>query len=101
MKYWLIVILFCCIPVSVFADQQVLIQWLAGNCHDSFRVYRSTITGWVRIAEVVEPELEIIVPNRIVLWRVSGICKSGVNKGEWWMNRGVWTGKNVAISTKP
>jgi hypothetical protein len=101
MKYLMTVILLLWSVSVVFADQRVVIRWLVGNCKDSFKVYRAmAIVGWVEVAEVVEPELEIVVPNQVVRWKVSGICKSGVRKGEWWMGQGVWTGNNVFVDKK-
>lgn len=101
MKYLMtlcVVLLLGCSSVS--ADQRVTIEWKAGNCKDYFKVYRATSTGWVEIAELTDTKLEIVVPKYDVRWRVSGICNSGDNKGEWWMRNGVWTGNNVDVSTK-
>jgi len=95
MRQWGLALLLCMLPIVAWADQTVVIQWLAGNCSDAFRVYRSTAKGWVEVAEVTETQLEIVVPSRDVRWRVSGICLSGSNKGEWWTKQGVWTGANV------
>ena len=101
MKHLTIAVVLLLSSVSIaIADQRVIFQWLAGNCSDAFRVYRYNALGWVEIAEVTEPQLEIIVPNSDVRWRVSGICRSGPNKGEWWMKQGVWTGKNVSKDVK-
>ena len=101
MKYITIALVLLLGSVStVMADQKVVFQWLAGNCTDAFRVYRLANTGWVEIAEVIETRLEIVVPSVMTYWKISGICGSGVNKGEWWMNQGAWTGKDVWVDKK-
>lgn len=100
MKRWILAIAFVLLAIEVQAGQLVVFEWLPGNCTDLFRVYRSTALGWVAIAEVTEPSLSIVVPTYDVRWRVSGVCNTGINKGEWWMRQGVWTGKNVFASVK-
>lgn len=95
MKHWILAIGFLCIATIAMADQSVVFEWLPGNCTDAFRIYRSTSKGWVEVAEVIQPSISIVVPTYSVRWRVSGVCTSGSNKGEWWLQQGVWTGKNV------
>jgi hypothetical protein len=82
------------------ADQQVTLEWLAGNCSDSFRIYKHNLFGWVKVAEVTDTKISMVVPNSDVRWRVSGVCLSGTNQGEWWLDQGVWTGSNVSKNVK-
>ena len=88
------------LPSVTMADQLVSFSWIPGRCADYFRVYRSTSAGWIEVAEVYEPIVELYVPDRDVRWRISGICTSGPLKGEWWMRQGVWTGKRFWKDTK-
>jgi hypothetical protein len=96
MKYLITLLIVLLGSVPVMAEQLVTIKWEAGNCKDIFRVYRySSVGGWIRIAETYESKLDIVVPDRNIRWRISGVCDSGINKGEWWLNNGIWTGINV------